>query len=223
MQPNDVAHYYPKLYHIAWGGSWPSIKKYGLLSTKALLREYGKSASETAELTRKRRPHWVEIDCPGRPPAVLRDQKPMKDNELRKALPPDIEPWQWYDRINSMVFFWPTKKRLERMLHATAYKEINHAVLVVDTETLVNLEEPNIRLSPINSGSTYRSFPRDLTLFKRIQDFPFDERLQKQGRERAVAEICVMDRVDTIREAVVGVECGLAAEILANLAQRSEP
>ena len=43
MVPGDLSDNYPVLYHIAWGGSWPSIRENGLLSSKALLRLYRKS------------------------------------------------------------------------------------------------------------------------------------------------------------------------------------
>ena len=119
MRPEDLWQQYPVLYHIAWGGSWPSIKEHGLLSTKVLLqsvreerrRDCGKLTQGDGER------HWVEIDCPGSAScAVLRDQKPLTDAGLRRALPDYVEPWQWYDLINSMVFFWPTKKRLKTMI-----------------------------------------------------------------------------------------------------------
>ena len=219
MKPGDLWRHYPVLYHIAWDGSWPSIKEHGLLSTKALLLSYGKSDEEIAELTRARRAHWVEIDCPGRPRAVLRDQKPLTDGGLRRALPDSIEPWQWYDLINSMVFFWPTKKRLKTMISASAYERVEHDVLLVDTKTLVRLEEPNIRLSRMNSGSTTPwAHRRDMDLFQRFEDYPFESRLRKNRREGAVAEVCVLERVDDIREAVVDVKHGLPDEILASLA-----
>ena len=218
MRPEDLWQQYPVLYHIAWGGSWPSIKEHGLLSTKALLRSYGKSEDHMVALTQARRQHWVEIDCPGRPRAVLRDQKPLTDAGLRRALPDSVEPWQWYDLINSMAFFWPTKKRLKTMISASAYREVEHDVLLIDTETLVRLEESNIRLSRMNSGSTTRmAHPRDINLFKRFEDYPFETRLRKQGREGAVAEVCVMERVDRVREAVVDVKRGSAEQILAEL------
>ena len=51
MRPEDLWQQYPVLYHIAWGGSWPSIKEHGLLSTKALLRSYGKSEDHIVALT----------------------------------------------------------------------------------------------------------------------------------------------------------------------------
>ena len=105
------------------------------------------------------------------------------------------------------------------MISASAYREVEHDVLLVDTKTLVQLEESDIRLSRMNSGSTKpMAHPRDIDLFKRFEEYPFETRLQNQGRERAVAEVCVMERVDRIREAVADVKRGFAAEILAALA-----
>ena len=218
MQPEDLWQHAPVLYHIAWGGSWSSIEEHGLLSTKALLQLYGKSDDEIAKLTKARRAHWVEIDCDGRPRAVLRDQKPMTNEGLRRALPNSVEPWQWYELINSMVFFWPTKKRLKTMLSASAYKEVRHDVLVVDTEKLVELEEANVRLSRMNSGSTKpMAHCRDMDLFKRFEDYPFETRRRRYGKEGAVAEVCVVDRVAKIGEVVVEVRRGLPGEIMAGL------
>ena len=218
MQPEQLSKYYPKLYHIAWGGSWPSIKENGLLSTNDLLSLYGKSEDEIRTLTQTRRADWVTIDCPGRPSAVIRDQKPLTDEGLRRALPDTVEPWQWYDLINSMVFFWPTKARLKTMISARAYQEVRHDVLVVNTEKLIQLEKPNIRLSRMNSGCT-KPFPhkREMGLFKSFEDYPFDYRLRQCGRKRAVAEVCVLDRVDRIQEAVIDRIHGLSDDILSKV------
>ena len=219
--PRDLWYHYPKLYHIAWGGSWESIEEHGLLSTKALLQLYGKNDEEVSVITRARRSHWVKIDCPGRPRAVLRDQKPMTDEGLRRALPDSVELWRWYELINSMVFFWPTKKRLEKMISAPAYKEVKHDVLVVDTRLLVEMEEPNIRLSCMNSGSTKpMPHPRDMNLFKRFEDYPFEERRRKHGVAKAVAEVCVVDRIERISEAVLDVNRGTAGEVMEALDDR---
>lgn len=221
MEPGDLSSNYPVLYHIAWGGSWPSIRENGLLSSKALLRLYGKSDGEIAELTQYCRPHWVEIECPGRPRAVLRDQKPLTDAGLRKALGGSAEPWQWYDLINSMVFFWPTKERLETMISASVYEMVDHDVLVIDTKKLVDLEGPKVFLSRMNSGCTKPfAHPRDMDLFKRIEDYPFESRRKHCGRAKAVAEICVLDRVEKIAKAVLEVRCGPAREILKGLSGR---
>ncbi len=218
MEPDDLWRNYPVLYHIAWGGSWPSIKENGLLSSKSLLRLYGRSDDEIVQLTRCRRPCWVEIECPGRPQAVLRDQKPLTDASLRRALGDSAEPSDWYDLINSMVFFWPTKKRLATMISASAYRTVAHDVLVVDTKKLVELERSNVRLSRMNSGSTKRgAHPRTMELFKRIEEYPFECRRKRCGKAKAVAEVCVLDRVEKIVEAVLEVRRGSADEILTGL------
>ena len=220
MVPSDLSANYPVLYHIVWGGSWPSIRENGLLSSKALLRLYGKSDSEIAGLTQSRRPHRVEIECSGRPRAVLRDQKPLTDAGLRSALSGSAEPWQWYDRINCMVFFWPTKERLKTMISASVYERVDHDVLVIDTKKLVDLEAPNIRLSRMNSGSTKPfAHRRDMGLFKRIEDYPFEFRRKRYGTAKAVAEVCVLDRVENIREAVLEVKRGSVKEILTRLSR----
>lgn len=220
MRSEDLWCHYPTLYHIAWGGSWPSIERHGLLSTRALLRAYGKSDEEIEVLTQARRGHWVEIECAGRPRAVLRDQKPLSDEGLRKALPKSVQPRKWYDLINSMVFFWPTKARLKTMISASAYRNVSHDVLVVDTKRLVQLEEPNIRLSRINSGSTiWKPQPRDMDLFKRIQDYPFPEKPTPSKVAKAVAEVCVVDGVEKIKNAVLEVKCGTVGEVMKALAE----
>ena len=216
MRIEDLRRHYPVLYHIAWGGSWPSIEEHGLLSTKALLDLYDKDEGEIAKLTRSRRAHWVTINCPGRPCAVLRDQKPMTDEGLVRALRGTAAPWQWYDLINSMVFFWPTKDRLETMITTSAYRNVRHDVLVIDCDALVRLEEPNIRLSRMNSGCTKpMPHPRDMGLFKRIEDYPFPTRHSPSVVAKAVAEVCVVDRVERIAEAVLEVVPGSARDVMA--------
>ena len=78
---------------------------------------------------------------------MLRDQKPMTDEGLERALRGKATPEQWYELIKSMVFFWPTTKRFRTMLSARAYENLKHDVLVVDVRELVRLEGSNIRLS----------------------------------------------------------------------------
>ena len=219
MNPRDLWRQYPILYHIAWEGSWPSIRENGLLSAKALLRLYEKDEEEIARLTQRRRPHWVEIHSPGRPTAVLRDQKPMTDKGLERALQGTVEPWEWYDIINSMVFFWPTKARLSTMLSASAYRCMRHDVLVVDTRKLARLEERNLRLSRMNSGCT-KPYPhkRDPGLFTTLPDYPFECRRKRRGWANALAEVCVLGGVKRISETVVEVKTGSATEIMAAVA-----
>ena len=110
------------------------------------------------------------------------------------------------------------------MISAKVYSELYHDVLLVDTKKLVELEEQNIRLSHINSGNTfYKPQPRDLGLFKRIEDYQIDYWIKKRGLESAVAEVCVLDSVDRIHKAVIGTKHGKVNNILKDLEITTEP
>ncbi|MYG43198.1 MAG: hypothetical protein F4203_08720 [Rhodobacteraceae bacterium] len=216
MKPEQLYEKYPKLYHIAWGGSCHGIMDNGLLSTKCLLELYGKSEDEIRKITQNHRATEIEINSPGLPRAVIRDQRPMSDKGLRAVLPNEVEPSVWYDLINSMVFFWPRKQSLSKMIKS--YPEIQHDILILDTKKLVELEKKNIRLSHLNSGSTRYGHKRDLDIFKTIEDYPFGFSKKQTGLKRVVAEVCVLDRVEKISDAVIGMKHGLAEEILNELA-----
>lgn len=92
------------------------------------------------------------------------------------------------------------------MMGARAYSGMKHDLLVVDTKTLIDRHETDIRLSPMNSGAT-KPIPhaRDLNLFKRFGDSPFDERLKSHRHAKAVAEVCVVGGIPDIADLVLDV------------------
>ncbi|MCY4151346.1 MAG: hypothetical protein OXE94_03810 [Aestuariivita sp.] len=205
MRPEQLAESYPRLFHMAWQGSWENIRKYGLLSTQALVELYKLSPEQGGLLLQNHRPEWVEISCAGLGTATVRDQKPMSDKGVCTALGVN-DPRPWYELLNSMVFFWPTKERLRTMMSAKAYIGMKHDLLVVDTKKLVDRHCDNIRLSRMNSGATKPfSHPRDLNLFKTFEEFPFGDRRKRCGVKKAVAEVCVLNSVRDIKDLVVDV------------------
>jgi hypothetical protein len=135
-------------------GSWPSIKKHGLLSTTSLLDLYGVGGDERDAIESQRRPENITVDHPGLGRAVIRDQKPMDDRGLIRCLEDGLTPRLWYQILNSRVFFWLTRDRLVRLLNAGAYKDKEHDVLELDTASLVEAYREQITLSHMNSGCT---------------------------------------------------------------------
>jgi hypothetical protein len=82
-----------------------------------------------------------------------------------------------------------------------------HTVLSIDTMRLLERHAAKIRLSPINSGSTiYNPQPRGVGTFKRMQDYPFEERKKLRGLGNAIAELAVQYAVPDILDIVVAVE-----------------
>ena len=130
----------------------------------------------------------------------------MSDKGLIKALPSNIAPSDWYQFLNSKVFFWLTKDRLFRLTSAKAYKNKEHDVLEVCTKSLIAAQKNKIWLSPINSGCT-KPFPhkRDYNTFSRINSYPYQcWRLKRKAGERVV-ELAVDYEVKDILKHVTAV------------------
>lgn len=206
----------PKLYHMAERGSWPSIRQYGLLSTSALMDLYHVEGSDRERIERKHRPASVPIRRDGLPGAVVRDQIPMSDDGLKKALPASLKPSDWYALLNSKVFFWLSRERLLKLTGAKTYRGAEHDVLEIDTRSLLAAHRARIWLCPINSGCT-KPFPhpRDERAFLRVADYPYAYwRERRRATERAV-ELAVDYSVPDISDHVTRVLVMRGSEELA--------
>src|SRR4051812_3683324 len=105
MLAEDLVARFPRLYHMAEDGSWPSIQRHGLLSTRALLDLFEVDEGERERHYSHHRPESVAIHHPKIGTAVVRDQKPMDDKGLIRSLTDGITPRQWYETLNDRVFF----------------------------------------------------------------------------------------------------------------------
>jgi hypothetical protein len=206
MTPEALIAQYPRIWHMAMDGSWPSIQVHGLLSTSALLDLYGYAGHKRLALEARRRPESVAISAEGLPGAIIRDQKPMSDSALKKCLLDGTSPEEWYRLLNSKTFFWLSQARLQRLLGARAYRNAPQVILTLNTASLVKVHAPNIMLCPINSGSTiFNPAKRGLNTFKTIADYPFDEWAKKRQRRDAVVELVVSTSVPDITDHVIAV------------------
>jgi hypothetical protein len=191
ITPGRLVELYPRVYHMAEEGTWESIRSRGLLSTSALLDLYEINGNERFVIESKQRPKSIRIEHPVYGPAVIRDQKVLREDPLRGCLI-DMTPQEWYELLNSKVFFWLTEERLIGLLSGREYRNRSHCVLTIDTSRLLDAHLNRIRLSPINSGSTiYRPQPRGRATFLTLDDYPFEDRRRKRGIPNAIAELCV--------------------------------
>ena len=202
----ELISHCPTLYHMAERGSWESIRERGLMSTSALLDYYNITGYRRENIERSHRPGSVYIKALGLPPAVIRDQGPMSDATLRRALPEHLEPSDWYGLLNSKVFFWLTEERLHKLTNAQLYRSREHDVLEVDSKSLIESYREKIWLCPMNSGCTKPPNKRNESTFSRIDTYPYKHRRHRKIGERVVelaVDYAVPDITNYVRRVVV--------------------
>jgi hypothetical protein len=186
VTPQELAARHPILYHMAEQGSWESIRDHGLLSTTALLDLFEVKDPERQAIESAHRPESIKISHRRYGVAVVRDQKPMSETKLKSCLD-GMEPREWYELLNSKVFFWPTIERLKTLLGAREYRDSPHVVISVDTSILLEQHLSQTTLSRINSGSTFYSpASRGRESFLRLSEYP-----QTWWKERRLGEVAV--------------------------------
>lgn len=207
ISPIALASQFPRLYHMAEEGSWPSIQKHGLLSTSALLDLFGIIGKKRLGIEENHRMDKVLISHKIHGSAIIRDQKPMNDSGLLRCLEPGISPALWYKILNEKVFFWLTRERLNRLLHARPYRGKRHCILTVDTSALLEKYARMVRLSPINSGCTKPyPWPRGLDTFLPLNQYPYDYWNKKRRGKDPIVELAVRHSVPDVCSVLIRVE-----------------
>ena len=136
----------------------------------------------------------------------------MRAERLSGALEQGVTPSQWYEIINSKVFFWVQSERLERLLNARAYRAHEHDVFTIDTASFLDAHEHSIWLCHMNSGNTFpMPFLRGIETFKRIGDYPVNTR---GGPIREVVELVVDYSVPDIAAHVTEVRRMKGSQVL---------
>ena len=201
----ELAERYPRLFHLAAGGSWPMIERHGLLSASGLLDLFGVSGGRRRGIESRRRPKPVTLRRADRGRATVRERRPLNETALKRTLCGRMSLPEWYEMLNAKAFFWPTRQRLETMLKA--YAAERQTVLVVDTASLLDAHFDRVRLSPIDSGGTCSAnVRRGPDTFLPPGEYPFRKQCIRRRASGAVAEIAVEGGVPDIREHVLLVE-----------------
>jgi hypothetical protein len=207
VKENELIGGFPRLYHVTDGGAWRSICTHGLLSTSALLDLSGIQGTARAAFESERRAAGMILRRAASPDVLLRDQTPMSDKALIGCLVDGMTPREWYETLNSKVFFWTSMRRLQRMLTAKAGRDAAQLVLTVDTRRLVEAHRHRILLSGMNSGSTIRRpLPRGLNTFLPIAEFPYEERRRTRSQSDALVELVVEGAVPDIMDHMIEVD-----------------
>jgi hypothetical protein len=191
------AERHPLLYHMAHDGSWPNIQRYGLRSTTALLDLFEVSGEERVDLEAHWRRETIAIEHPRLGTAWIRDQLPLRPSRLAQRLTGGMDPSDWYQLLNSFVFFWVDEEHLQTLVRARAYRDLPQTILTFETAELLDRHRDQVRLSSINSGSLLRGGAyRGPNTFTRIESF--------QGSR--VVELCIPGAIPDAAEFVLSVQ-----------------
>jgi hypothetical protein len=139
----------PFVYHLAERENWPSIQRDGLFSTRVLLDRTGIDGSMRAVLEREHRPQRTILSNG----LIIRDQKPMPPAALERCLV-GLTVTEWYELLNSKVFFWFDIERLNRQRRACG--SFAQVVLKIATHRLLDRYAPHTAVTPINTGNARR-------------------------------------------------------------------
>lgn len=174
-----IATRWPRLYHMAEAGSWPSLQRRGLLSTSALLDLFEVPAAKRDSIEAARRSESVKLTHPNHGIAWIRDNKPINETVLRRTLV-GLSEADWYRTLNGRVFFWLTEQRLDRLRTAPPYRNRTHDILTLDTRALLDAHANRVELAHLNTGAVHPSanYPRGTGTFRSIHDYPWTERLR---------------------------------------------
>jgi hypothetical protein len=203
MTPEEIAARWPRLFHMAEAGTWPTIREHGLLSTTALLDLFEVSEPARSQIEARRRRESVTLEHPLHGVATIRDNKPINETVLRRTLV-GMDESEWYRTLNGRDFFWLSEERLNRLRSAPAYRGRPHDVLVLDTARLLDTYADRVELAPINTGAVHAGAKnaRGAGTFLKIDEYPWDRR---PTGELAV-ELTVPHSVPDVAEYVVEVK-----------------
>ena len=217
MGADTLVEQYPRLFHLAEAGSWPSIARHGLLPAAHIVTTSKLSATAKAKILEHPRPRTLRVEHPVLGQALLRDQTPLRRHILEQVLL-DMSVREWLAILNDRVFFWLHPRRLDQLLNARRNRGRPHDVLVIDTASLIAVHHDSVRLSPINSGATlYPGAPqRGKDTFLTIEDYPYIERRRERTPHTAIAELAVIGGVPDIANHVLTVQRRLGSEIIAD-------
>lgn len=205
MTPEELADLHPTVFHMTADGAWPSIRRHGLLSTRAILELCAMTGEEHHKLSTGRRVESIHLSAPDGSTFVLRDQKPLNIAKLRDCLIDMIAP-EWLLMLNSKVFLWPTKRRCQDLLNARAYRNDWHTIIEIDTKQLLDGHLEDMTLTRINTGAVLYNPPaRGAHSFVPIAEVDFDAWRSKRARRQAIAEVVVDQSLPDVEALAVGV------------------
>lgn len=211
MDRDDLTSTYPTLYHLTARKHWKSVLEYGLLSAIDLAAICG---LDRDEIIGERRATCKRVSAQSSSlNAVIRDQEPLGVVKLLKYIKYQgslITLERWLERQSERVFFFVSEEAAGRMASKYEKKGQPQAMIVVNTESLVNVPDHRIDLSAYNSGFN-RTDPKNPAdrpswyklhheMFLPVDEYPYDTWCDRRRKSKSgpIAEVTVRGRVSNM-------------------------
>ena len=192
METMEFLRRHPRLFHLAHGEAWPSLREHGLLTTKSLVLRSDLDASDQERLLTQHRPASVTVQVPGLSSVVLRDQGPLNMAMLESALTGGMNVAEWLGQLSSMVFLFPDEATLSTLYEKDKVEPV--VVVELDARSLVEEYGALIRLASINTRATvHKAASRGRETFQGIRQF---------DAKRKVKEVAVLDDIPDLAKHV---------------------
>ena len=190
-----------KLYHMSEKGSWSNIQQLGLLSTSTLLDLCGYTSKQRFEIESQLRETRKPIKHPKLGFLYVRDQIPMRDWPEQGICLDDllegVNRQEWFEFLNSKVFFWVPRDELIKMICAWQYSGKPQWVITVNTRQLLQQYSNKAYVSDQNTGSLYSRRKRGPKSF-----VPFNSCSVKTN----IKELAIDDGVPNLADFAVSVD-----------------
>jgi hypothetical protein len=201
------------VYHLLDAMNWRSVRKHGLMSARRLIelcRPQEDGAWRCHRPTSQRLASGV----------MIRDQKPMPPKVLARCLTNGVEPEDWFELLNSKVFFWLDRQRLNRQ--RLACKASPQIALLLDAAGLLVNYSALATVTPINTGNALRAAAlRNLSTFVPYKRWLIDgweyEKIPGAGRRHKnhrPVELAICDAIPDVMDYVIAAIPLRAGEIL---------
>ena len=189
-------------YHLVDASNWDSVRNHGLMSARRLMEACGEMDCGSA---RRHRPASRRLASG----VLIRDQGPMPAKALMRCLRSGLRPEDWFELLNSKVFFWLDPSRLNRQRLACGPSP--QVALVVNASRLLMNYAGLATVTPINTGNALRSAaPRNLTTFVPYQRWLVDgwayediPGTRHRSRSHRPVELTIGDAVPDILDYVI--------------------
>jgi hypothetical protein len=203
MTPGDIAARHPVLWHLAEAEGAAGIAARGLWPAADLVALFGADPRPVTE----RRPGPVVLRHPVHGVAVLNDNRPLSMRALARCLDDGLTPRDWLAMLNARVFFWPDRRRVDRLAAAAGNAGRRKVLYEVDTRSLLDAHADRAEITPINSGSTVRrAARRGLSTFTPIGALTLANWRRARGGRDSIAEVAVRGPVPDFTAHVRGME-----------------